>query len=371
MSPNPRRRTMSVDLYEILGLDSDADRADIKAAYHRLAMKYHPDQNPGDREAEERFKEVTHAYEVLSDPARRRAYDRLHKRGGPTGGAPFDNFGDLFDVLNSVISAGFSGLSRSARGRKGKDIRAELTVTLEEAMSGVRRDVTVPRPRECSQCGGSGAEPGTRLARCDECGGEGKVQVQQGFFSLMRDCPECLGKGRIVESPCQRCQGEGDIQGTELLPIDVPAGVRDGQTLRWSGKGAAGGNGESGDLLVDIHVEEHSVFERDGQDIHLSFPISFTQASLGAKIEVPTLDGQVRMKVPSGTESGRVFRLRGKGLPPIGDRPQGDQYVRLEVKSPEQLSKHQEQLRGQFDSKQNGDGASERGLWGRVRDFFE
>ncbi len=365
---------MSVDLYDILGVEPDASAQEVKSAYRRLAFRYHPDQNPGDREAEERFKEVTHAYEVLSDPQKRRAYDRLNNRSisrdrrGPT----FEDFGEVFEVLNSVISAGFGSLGRSEGGRRGKDIRVELSIPLEEAMTGVRRDVTVPRPRECVRCSGSGAEPGTALRTCKKCKGKGQIRIQQGFFSLLRDCDRCRGRGRVPETSCRRCEGSGQIEGTELLPIDVPAGVRDGQTLRWSGKGVpAAGNGDDGDLLVDVVVEEHELFARDGQDIHLVLPVSFTQASLGAKVDVPTLDGAVRMKVPAGTQSGRVFRLRGKGLPAIGDRPGGDQYVRLEVTSPEKISQHQEKLREKYAAKSGRDKEQQSGIWGRIRQFFE
>lgn len=363
---------MSADLYEILGVEPDAEPSEVKAAYRRLALKYHPDQNPGDDRAEDRFKKVTHAYEVLGDREKRRAYDRLRKRRGAGGetGVPFQNFSDLFDVLNSVISAGFGGLARRGSSRRGEDIRVELSVTLEEAMTGVRRDVSVPRPRECERCSGTGAEPGTKLRRCDNCEGKGQVRIQQGLFSLMRDCEDCFGRGRIVDTPCRRCEGAGTIEGSELLPVDVPPGVWNGQTLRWSGKGKTGPDGKSGDLLIDIDVESHELFERDGQDVHLKYPVSFTQASLGAKVEVPTLDGRVRMNVPAGTQSGRVFRLRGKGLPAIGDRGRGDQYVRLRVKSPDEFSRRQEEVRGKYGSTSGSRSGKPKGIWNRVRELF-
>jgi molecular chaperone DnaJ len=364
---------MSVDLYDILGVNRNASQAEIKSAYRRLALRYHPDQNPGDRQAEERFKEVSKAYDVLGDPDKRRAYDRLGgNRGvGGGGGAGFESLGELFDVLNSVLSAGLGGLKPSGSRSKGEDLRVSLTISLEEAYTGVRRDVTVPRRRACSRCGGSGAEPGTSLRPCPQCDGQGKVKLQQGLFSLTRDCKNCRGRGRVPETNCRRCDGDGTIEATELLPVDVPAGVRHGQTLRWSGKGAPGRHGgEAGDLLVELHVKTHRQFKRDGQDIHLVMPISFTQASLGAKVDIPTLDGKVRMKVPPGTSSGRVFRLRGKGLPPIKGHPRGDQYVRLKVGSKGNDVDH-----GGRNHRSDANAGRERDvpgrIWKKVRDFFE
>lgn len=360
---------MSRDFYDILGVEPDATRAEIKEAYHRKALRYHPDHNPGDRRSEEQFKEVTRAYEVLSDPRRRRLYDRSGRGGlNGAGGSGLEGVGDLFQTLNSVISAGFGQWSRAGMSRRGEDIRVEVAVSLEEAMEGVRRDVEVPRIRDCSRCGASGAEPSTRLRRCQNCGGEGRVRVEQGVFSLRRECPDCGGRGRQIEIPCRRCDGEGTIRGSELLPVDVPPGVWDGQTLRWSGKGVRAAGGRRGDLLVDVTVDDHEVFDRRGQDVYMAYPVNFTEASLGAKVDIPTLDGRVRMKVPAGTESGKVFRLRGKGLPAIGDRARGDQYVRLEVTSTEIPSEDREGIRGGFDVSDDDD---QKGLWGRVRDFFQ
>ncbi len=356
---------MSVDLYKLLGVSPSATPAELKDAYRRLAMKYHPDQNPGDETAEERFKEIAHAYEILSDPGRRRAYDRLH-REGRTGGPSFESFGELFEVLNQVISAGLAGTGRTRR--RAGDLRVTVRLTLEEVMTGVRRDVTVPRRRACIRCDGTGAEPGTELRTCEKCDGQGRRKVQQGFFSLLRDCDRCEGRGKVAITPCSRCDGSGGIDGTEILPVDVPAGVRDGEVLRWSGKGVASKvkREPSGDLLVEIDVADHRIFQREEQDLHMTLPISFTQASLGAKVEVPTLTGSVFMRVPPGTQSNRVLRLRGKGLPGIGGRPGGDQYVRLKVTSPDELKKHQEKLRGES---QDESGRRDK-IWRKVRDFF-
>ncbi len=364
---------MSVDLYDILNIERDASQADIKSAYRRLALKYHPDHNPEDSRSVERFKEVTHAYEVLSDPQKRQAYDRLQRRRGVGNRRrSFDSIGELFEMLNSVISAGFGDLGRAASAKAGEDIRVILQVSLEEAYTGVRRDVTVSRSRQCDRCDGSGAEPGTKIHRCENCSGRGKVRVEQGFFSLMRDCKACLGRGRIIEEPCRRCEGKGRVQGTELLPVDVPPGVRHGQLLRWPDKGEPGrGKVKSGDLLVEVKIAEHDLFRRENQDVHLVLPVSFTEASLGAKVEVPTLDGTVLMKVPPGTRSGRVFRLKAKGLPAIAQRPAGDQYVRIKVTSPEEINGGQERSGDRFKSRRQQAQGGEDGLWDRVRRFFD
>lgn len=356
---------MSLDLYKILGVSPEAKPEEIKVAYRKLAMKYHPDQNPGDLLAEERFKEVAHAYEVLSDSQKRRTYDRL-RRSGQAGSAPvFENFSELFDMLNSVLAAGFGAAKPSNRGR-GEDITVKVRMELEELIHGARRDVTVPRLRSCDRCQGTGGEPETELKSCPECRGSGEVRIQQGFFSLMRECKNCKGRGTVPVTPCRRCNGEGSIEGTEILPIDVPPGVRDGQTLRWSKKGKSRpGDTEPGDLLVHVQVNEHPRYTREGQDIHIIEPITFTQASLGTRLEIPTLTGPVVMKVPPGTSSGRVFRLRGKGLPAVGTDPQGDQYVRLEVMSPEDLRRTQEASR-EKSAREKG-----RGIWRKVKGIFK
>lgn len=355
---------MSVDLYKILGVSPDAGPDEIKKSYRRLAMKYHPDQNPGDTVAEERFKEVAHAYEVVSDPQKRRAYDRLRRTGGSGEmGQGFESFSELFELLNTVLSAGL-GVTRASTKTRGDDLKVEISLSLEEVFTGVRRDVTVARLRDCDRCRASGAEPGTELRVCMRCGGDGEVRIQQGFFSLMRECKECRGRGRVPQSPCRRCGGTGLIEGSEILPVDVPPGVRDGQTLRWTGKGRPGKDGQApGDLLVSISVMRHRDYEREGQDLHFVKPITFTEASLGARIEVPTLHGNVVMKVPPGTSTGRVFRLRRKGLPAIGNEPQGDQYVRLEVMSPEEVRRKQEE--DDEDVRAKG-----KAIWRKVKDIF-
>lgn len=355
---------MNVDLYNLLGVKPSADAATIKAAYRRLAMKYHPDQNLGDKEAEEYFKKITQAYEVLSDPQRRRAYDRMRRRSPAGQSQGWENLSEFFDAINSAIATGLGGLGRRDVQETGKNIRTQVRISMEEAFTGLRRDISVPRPRGCSRCGGSGAEPGTGMTTCGECSGRGQIRVQQGFFSLMKTCPKCGGRGRLVQTPCRRCSGVGTIEGTELVSVAIPAGVRDGQTLRMAEKGAPGPvDRPPGDLLVDIQVENHPRFRRDGQDVYVEVPVTFTQASLGAKVEVPTLDGRVRMTIPAGSQSGRRFRLAGKGFPAIGGRPRGDQYVRLKVGGVSTQSRSG----GTTNSRRGRRG----GLWSRVRDLFD
>ncbi len=356
---------MSVDLYEILQVDPDADAAALKKAYRRLALKYHPDQNLGDQASEERFKEVKHAYEVLSDPQRRKAYDRLRRRNRVDDAAtPWDNLGELFGAINSAIAAGLDGLAKSSREGKAENIHVDLTLDLEDTLRGVRRDVTVPRRHRCKACEGSGAADAGAWARCDRCRGSGQVQEAQGFFSLMRDCPKCAGTGRVPDPPCHHCEGNGFIQGTELLPVDIPAGVRDGQTLRWKGKGVRGrGTRPTGDLLVTVHISDHDEFRREGADLYGTASASFKVASLGGEVDVRTLDGHVRMKVPPGTRSGKVFRLRGKGLPEVGEDTRGDLYIRLVIDGDR---RHREGAQSWNQTKKK-----ERGFFDRVKDLFD
>ncbi|WP_158542312.1 molecular chaperone DnaJ [Lujinxingia litoralis] len=350
---------MNVDLYQVLEVRSDADHATIKKAYRRLALRYHPDQNPGDARAEERFKEVAQAYEVLSDPARRAAYDRSGRMGGVNrmGGPSFEGFGDLFEVLNSV----FGGATRSAtRATRGADIRVRMELSLEEAHLGGRRAVRVPRKQVCVRCEGKGGEPGTRVRTCESCQGSGQVRSQQGFFSLMRDCKRCQGRGRVIEVPCKSCQGTGTTDTLEVVEIAVPRGVDQGQTLRWEGKGEPGSSGgRAGDLLVEVQLKAHPIFERDDLDVHRDLRVSFTEASIGAKIDVATLDGEVVMKLPPGTQEGRVLRLRGQGFMSRDGKTRGDMYVRVRVASPESSSPSSQKK-----------GGLRRGLLGKVRDIF-
>lgn len=351
---------MKADLYQVLGVRRDADGATIKAAYRKLALRYHPDQNPDDASAEERFKELAHAYEVLSDPAKRAAYDRSGRIGGVNtmGGPSFEGLGDIFEIFNSV----FGSVGRAqARARRGADVPVRLDLSLEEAHAGGRRAVRVPRRRSCARCEGKGGEPGTRVRTCESCEGSGQVRSQQGFFSLMRECKRCQGRGRVVETPCRVCGGEGTIQSAETLEMVVPAGVDQGQTLRWEGKGEPGEPGaRPGDLLVEVHLRPHPVFTRDGLDVHRDLEVTYTQASLGAKIDVATLEGEVVMKLPPGTQEGRVLRLRGKGFASRQGETRGDMYVRVRVTSPKAQAEAESERRGGL----------RQGILGKVRDLF-
>ncbi len=376
---------MSTDLYEILGVARDASAKDIKRAYHKLAKENHPDLHPDDTEKEERFKQVSAAYEVLSDAEKRATYDRF----GSTSGSPFgqgfgggggpggQGVGDLFDFLNNVFGGfgggggGFGG-GRS-RGRPGADYRMEVEITFQEAAMGGSRDIEIPSYDICERCDGEGAEPGTSASTCSTCSGAGAVRIQQGFFTMQRTCPQCNGKGSVIASPCKDCSGQGHVEGDETLEIDIPAGISTGQQLRWAGKGAPGeGGGPRGDLYLVIRLEEHPLFERDGKDLLCTVPISFVQASLGTKADVPTLEGKVKMTIPEGTQTGKVFRLRGKGFPPLDAGPRGDQLVELVVETPVKLNKEQRELLMAFAESCGDDIHPEkRSFFERIKDLFD
>lgn len=374
---------MANDLYELLGVSRDASASDIKSAYRKLALKYHPDQNPDDPEAEERFKQIAGAYEILSDPDKRAAYDRYGDAraaggapgfggfGGPGGAAGFSgDFGDLFDILGSVF--GGAGGQRGNRPARGPDFRVEIKVTYEEAAFGTEREVEVPAFHQCETCEGSGAEPGTSATRCDVCGGSGQMRVQQGFFVMARPCTRCGGSGEVIESPCSECDGAAWVQTTETLAVDVPPGVDDGQRLRWDGKGGPGTHGgPRGDLYVVVLLQDHPLFERRGDDVACVVPISFAQAALGGKVEVPTLDGKVNMTVPAGTQSGKVLRLRKKGFPKRGSSNRGDQLVSLVVETPVNLSDRQRELLKEF-AEISGEEVhpEKKGFFDRMKDLF-
>jgi molecular chaperone DnaJ len=340
------------DYYEVLGISRSADEMELKQAYRKLALQHHPDRNPGDAGAEERFKEASEAYAVLSDPEKRRAYDRFGFDGVGAGGAPggFPDFGDLgnfTDLFNDLFGDLFGGRPgrRRSRGQRGADLRYNLEIELGDVLAGLESRIKIPKTRTCGTCGGSGAREGTRPERCGRCRGTGQVVLQQGFFRISRPCDGCGGVGEIVRERCRDCRGAGRTEGMYSINVRVPPGVEDGMRLRVAGEGEAGiAGGPPGDLYVVIGVKPHELFEREGSDLHCAVPIAFTQAALGAEIEVPTLEGEAKVTVPAGTQAGKVFRLRGQGLPTVRSATRGDQLVHVFVEVPTRLNARQREL---------------------------
>ena len=370
------------DFYEVLGVERGADATAIKQAYRRLAMKHHPDRNPDSEESERRFKEAKEAYEVLSDARKRAAYDQFGHAGleagagmgRPGGMNPGDAFGDIFgDVFGDIFGGGRRGRSNVYRGA---DLRYELALDLEQAVFGETINITIPTLSSCDSCSGSGAKPGTSSSTCTTCGGVGQVRMQQGFFSIQQTCPNCRGAGKTIDEPCADCGGGGRLQKEKTLAVKVPAGVDSGDRIRLTGEGEAGQNGgPPGDLYVDIRVRAHPIFERDGADLSCSIPISFATAALGGTVQVPTLGGEVSLKVPAESQSGRVFRLRGKGVKPVRNSTEGDLYCRVEVETPVKLTAEQKALLEKFNQTmvEGGDRHRPRSSsWADgVRRFFE
>lgn len=366
------------DYYEVLGLNNTATDQEIKSAYRRLAMRYHPDKNPNDSSAEEKFKEAAEAYSVLADPEQRRRYDRFGHAGvssgaGPGWGAP--GFGGIEDILGDlfgfgdVFGGGRSGSRRSA-AQRGADLRYDLEITLEEAAQGMTPQLRIPRLETCEPCNGAGTAPGTQPESCATCGGTGQVRYQQGFFSVARTCHGCRGAGRIIKSPCNECRGTGRIEREKQMEVKIPAGVETGSRLRVQGEGEAGTyGGPPGDLYVVIHVAEHEQFERQGSNLYSSVPITFAQAALGAETTVKTLDGEERLKIPTGTQTGTVFRLKGKGMPVLGGRGRGDLFVAVTVVTPTSLTREQKKLLEQLAVVETKD-LEDKGLVDKVRDIF-
>lgn len=368
------------DYYEVLDVDRNAGDRDIKKAFRRMAMKYHPDRNPDDNEAEEKFKEVNEAYEVLSDAQKKAAYDQYghagvdpNMRGGAGG---FDGgFSDIFgDVFGDIFGGGGGGRRRSSVQR-GADLRYTIDLTLEEAVRGVEKTIKVPTLVACETCDGSGAKPGTSAKTCGTCGGMGQVRMQQGFFSVQQTCPTCRGEGKVISDPCNSCHGHGRVEKTKTLSVKIPAGVDTGDRIRLSGEGEAGSHGgPSGDLYVQVNVREHAIFERDGRHLYCEVPISFVDAALGGELEVPTLDGRVKLKVPAETQTGKLFRLRGKGVAPVRGGGAGDLMVRVVVETPVNLTSRQKELLREFqETTSEGDKHSPKkhSFFDSVKKFFE
>ncbi len=344
------------DYYEILEISATASDGEIKKAYRKLAMRYHPDRNPDNKDAEDKFKEASEAYEILSDPQKRQAYDQFGHAGvdgsagqGGFGGGGFADFGDIF---GDIFGGGFGG----RRGpQPGNDLQYELEISLEDAVSGTTVDIRIPTKELCEACDGSGAEPGSDVQTCPTCQGAGQVRVQQGFFAVSRTCPNCHGTGKIVKTPCKACRGEGYKHSHKTLSVKIPAGVDNGDRIRLQGEGEAGEPGAPhGDLYVRIRVKEHKIFQRDGNTLYCDMPLSFATAALGGTMDVPTLSGKANLKIPAGTQSGQRFKLSGKGVKSVRSHHIGDMVVQVHIETPVKLTEEQKELLRAFDESLQG-----------------
>ncbi len=371
------------DYYEVLGVNRDAPEDEIKKAYRKLAMKYHPDRNPDSKEAEEKFKEAKEAYEILSEPEKRAAYDQYGHAGvdpsaGGAGGFGGQGFGSFADAFGDIFGDIFGGGGGRGRGGvyRGADLRYNLEVTLEEAARGCEKQIRIPSMESCDVCNGSGAKPGTQPKTCNTCGGHGQVRMQQGFFSIQQTCPTCHGTGKVIPEPCTACHGVGRVKKQKTLSVKIPAGVDEGDRIRLSGEGEPGqAGGPSGDLYVVIHQKAHGVFQRDGSDLHCEMPISFTVAALGGEIEIPTLDGKAKIKISPETQTGKVYRLRGKGIKGVRSSVFGDLMCHVVVETPVNLTERQKQLLHEFEEINQADSETHqpraKSWMDKVREFFE
>jgi len=383
------------DYYEILGVSRDASPEEIKKAYRQLAIKYHPDRNPDNpKEAERKFKEISEAYKILSDPEKRKIYDQYGHAGleaeGVGAGAGFSGFDfDPFKVFEEVFGRssfgeGFFGEDifedffgrrtrpRSKEARPGKDLHYVVKISFEEAAFGVKKELQIPRYEKCEICGGSGVAPGSQSEICPTCKGKGYIEVTQGFFSISRTCTRCQGRGTIIRNPCKNCRGTGRVYRTRRVKVNIPAGVDNGSRLRLRGEGEAGvGGGPPGDLYLTIKVNSHPIFKREGNNIICEVPITFSQAALGGEVVVPTLEGKVKMKIPPGTQTNKIFRLRGKGIPHLHSYGRGDQWVRVIVETPVNLTREQKELLKKFDELNHGNGQPRiKEFWNKVKQIF-
>lgn len=368
------------DYYEVLGVSKGVSAAELKKAYRRVAMKHHPDRNPGDKASEDKFKEASEAYEVLSDDQKRAAYDQfghagVDQSGGMGGGAGAGGFGSFSDIFGDVFGDIFGGGAGRGRGgaSRGADLRYNLELSLEDAVKGTSVQIKVPTLVACEVCDGSGARKGSSPKTCTTCGGMGQVRMQQGFFSVQQACPTCRGKGTVITDPCGSCHGQGRVEQTKTLSVKVPAGVDTGDRIRLSGEGEAGAEGgPAGDLYVEVRVKPHEIFQRDGADLYCEVPVDFVDAALGGELEVPTLDGRVKLKVPAETQTGKLFRLRNKGVTPVRGGPRGDLMCRVVVETPVDLTSKQKDLLREFQGtmKSGKNSPRQRSWFDGMKNFF-
>lgn len=368
------------DYYQLLGVSRNADDAEIKKAYRKLAMKHHPDRNPDDSAAEEKFKEIQKAYAILSDKQKRAAYNQYGHAGvdasmGGGGGSGFGGFGDVFeDIFENIFTGGRGG--QQAQGQRGADLQMNVQMTLEEAAQGKHVEITVPRHVTCGVCEGSCAKKGSTPRKCETCDGMGQVRIQQGFFSIQQTCPSCHGEGKVITNPCDNCHGQGRVRESKKLTVKIPAGVDNGDRVRLSGEGEAGVMGGGvGDLYVQVNVKKHAIFERQDSNLHCEVPISFITAALGGMIDVPTLEGRVNLKIPAETQTGKVMRLRGKGMKSVRGHGQGDLLCRVVIETPVNLSREQKELLSELqtslDSSKKTHSPRFSSWFDSVKNFFE